>query len=137
MKKHILKKKLPAFTLQELLIVLVIVGILVLLALPNLMPKISEAKAQEAKLQLKHLHTLQKSYFFMYSKYSSSFEDIGFEHSKLTTDNGTANYQIEIVEASNTGFKAKATAITDFDADGQFNTWEVDQDMNLKETQKD
>lgn len=38
-----------AFSLPELLVVLVIIGILVLVALPNLMPLISRAKATEAK----------------------------------------------------------------------------------------
>ncbi len=137
MKNSLFLKKIPAFTLTELLVVLVIIGILVLLALPNLMPKISEAKAQEAKLQLKHIHTLEKSFFYMNSKYSSLPEDIGFEQSKLTSEGGNANYKIEILEATNTSFKARATAVTDFDGDGQFNVWEVDQEMNLKETTKD
>lgn len=37
--------RLRAFSLPELLVVLVIIGILVLIALPNLMPLISRAKA--------------------------------------------------------------------------------------------
>ena len=48
-------KKLKAFTLMELLIVLIIIGILVLLALPNLMPLISKAKSTEAQLQLQQI----------------------------------------------------------------------------------
>ncbi|MBY0425126.1 MAG: prepilin-type N-terminal cleavage/methylation domain-containing protein, partial [Cytophagales bacterium] len=91
------KGNLAAFTLTELLVVLVIVGILVLLALPNLMPLISKAKSTEAKVQLEHLHTLEKSYFFEHSKYSTSLEDIGFVQEKLTTEgtDGKANYRIE------------------------------------------
>ena len=52
---------LDAFSLPELLVVLVIIGILVLIALPNLMPLISRAKAAEAQQQLTFLHTLQRS----------------------------------------------------------------------------
>ncbi len=130
-------KRVPGFSLPELLIVLVIIGILVLLALPNLMPLISKTKATEAQLQLGHLHTLEKTYFYMYSKYSSDLEEIGFEQEKLVTDGGKANYQIEVVDAGVTTFTARATAVVDFDGDGVFNVWEVDQDKNMKEVVKD
>lgn len=130
-------KKLKAFTLSELLMVLAIIGILVLLALPSLLPLISRTKALEAQLQLKHLLQLQKSYFFVHSKYSNSIDEIGFEQAKLVTDNGHANYKIEIVEASAKSFKALATSITDFDQDGTYNVWEVDANENLKEVTKD
>ena len=43
-------KGLRAFSLPEMLVVLVIIGILVLIALPNLMPLISKAKAMGAWL---------------------------------------------------------------------------------------
>lgn len=133
MKRH----RLQAFSLTELLIALAIVGILVLIALPNLMPLISETKSTEAKLQLKHLYTLEKRYFYINSKYSTDLIELGFEHAKLVTEGGNANYQIEIEEASAGTFKATATAITDFDQDGQFNLWEIDQEQKLKEVTKD
>ena len=129
--------RLKAFTLSELLVVLVIVGILILLALPNLMPLISKAKSTEAQLQLEHLYTLEKNYFYMYSKYSSSFDDIGFEHEKLITNGGNANYRIEIIEATTSGFKAKAIAVVDFDGDRTYNEWEIDQEKKLREVTKD
>lgn len=135
MKKRLLKVR--AFTLSELLVVLVIIGILVLIALPNLMPLISRAKATEAKMQLTHLHNLEKNYFYMYSKYSSDFIEIGYEHEKLVSEDGNANYKIEILDASLTTFKARATAVADFDGDGTFNVWEIDQDKKLKEVTKD
>ena len=137
MNKIKIKTKVKAFTLTELLVVLVIIGILVLLALPNLMPLISKAKSTEAQLQLEHLHTLQKSHFYLHSKYSPSLEDLSYEHAKLVTEGGTGNYQIEVVEASTTAFKARATAVADFDGDGSFNVWEIDQDKQLKEVAKD
>lgn len=132
------KALFPGFTLTELLIALVIVGILVLIAYPNLMPLISSAKSTEAKLQLEHVHNLEKSHFYMYSKYSPDLNEIGFEQERLTSeDGGRANYKIEIVTATNTTFKATATAIVDFDGDGNINVWEIDQDKSLKEVTKD
>ena len=83
-----------------MLVVLVIIGILVLIALPNLMPLISKAKAMEAQQQLAFVHTLQKSYFYTYSRYSDSLDEIGFEQQPLVTEEGNANYRIEIVYPS-------------------------------------
>lgn len=128
---------LRAFTLTELLVVLVIIGILVLLAMPNLMPLISKAKSTEAQLQLKQIHTLEKTFFYMHSKYSEDLATIDFEQSKLTTDGGQANYQVEIVEAGITNFLARATAVVDFDGDGVLSVWEIDQDNVLREVTKD
>ncbi|MDR2292327.1 MAG: prepilin-type N-terminal cleavage/methylation domain-containing protein [Prevotellaceae bacterium] len=132
-----MKKKLKAYSLSELLIVLVIIGILILVALPNLMPLISRAKSTEAQQQLAFLHTLEKNHFYTYSRYSLSLEEVGFEQQPLVSNGGNANYLIEIVEASEQGFKATATAIVDFDGDGIFNVWEIDQDKKLIEKVKD
>lgn len=129
--------KLQAFNLTELLVVLVIVGILVLLALPVLMPLITKAKSTEAQLQLKHIFTLEQSHFYLRSKYSADFNEIDYEHVKLVTEGGNGNYKIEIVDAGTNTFKARATAVVDFDGDGVFNVWEIDQDQNLKEVTKD
>lgn len=129
--------RINAFSLPELLVVLVIIGILVLIALPNLMPLISKAKSTEAQQQLTFLHSLQKNNFYTYSKYNNSLEELGFEQQKLTTEGGQANYIIEIIEASESGFKAIATSVVDFDGDGIYNTWEINQDKELKETIKD
>lgn len=130
-------KKLKAFSLPELLVVLVIIGILVLIALPNLMPLISKAKSTEAQQQLVFLHTLQKSNFYTYSRYSTSLDELGFEQSKLVSNGGNANYKIEIIDANEKGFRATATAVVDFDGDGVFNVWEINQDKELKEITKD
>lgn len=131
------RQYVKAFTLTELLVVLIIIGILVLLALPSLMPLIARAKSTEAKLQLTHLQTLQKNHFYIHSRYSSDLAELGFEQQKLTTDGGTANYLVEIIEATPTSFKGRATSVVDFDGDGLFNVWEIDENRNLVETIND
>lgn len=136
-KLYVHQKKLKAFNLQELMVVLVIIGILILIALPSLMPLISKAKSIEAQVQLKHIHNIQRTHFFMYSKYSADFNELGFEIPKNVTENGKSNYQYEIISATNNTFKAQATAVTDFDGDGIFNVWEIDQEQQLKEMVKD
>lgn len=132
--------KVKGFTLSELLVVLVIIGVLILMALPSLMPLISKTRSLEAKQGLKHVHTLQKTYFYEYARFGQSLDQIGFESENLSTDPdnpGNANYYIEIVEATPNTYLARATAVVDFDADGQINVWEVDQLGNIREVTKD
>ena len=131
--------KVKAYTLTEILVVLVIIGILVLLALPNLMPLITKAKTTEAKMQLEHAHQMEKAYFYEHSKYSNNLAEIGFTQEKLTTDgaDGKANYRLEVVSSTASNFLVRATAVVDFDGDGTFNVWEIDQEKNLKETVQD
>ena len=136
-KHKIVRKKIPAFNMQELLVVLVIIGILILIALPNLMQIISKTKALEAQNHLMHVYSLERNYFFMYSKYSNELSAIDFLPEKTVKNGGTSNYEYQIVEASNNSFKAKAIAVTDFDGDGVFNIWEIDQNKNLREVVKD
>jgi type IV pilus assembly protein PilE len=130
-------KKIKAFSLQELLVVLVIIGILLLLALPRLMPLISKTKSIEAQTQLKHLYSLQRQYFYLHSTYSLEYSELGFEPPATVQEQGNANYRYEIIQANHNEFKASATAVTDFDGDGIFNVWEIDQNMHLKERIKD
>tara|TARA_R110002074_G_scaffold5143_5_gene25267 strand:- start:9075 stop:9512 length:438 start_codon:yes stop_codon:yes gene_type:complete len=133
----IFKRKVPALNLQETLIVLAIIGILLLLALPNLMPLITKAKSIEAQTQLKAIYNTQTTHRYMYSKYSNDLNELDFVAPKTVKENGTANYSYEIISADNASFKAKAVAITDFDGDGIFNVWEIDEQGNPKQIIKD
>jgi len=123
-------RKIPAFNLQEMLIVLAILGILLLIALPNFMPLISKTKAQEAKIQLKYIANLQKQYQYLNSKYTMDFNQLDFEKPITVLNGGTSNYKYEVVEASVNNFVVRATAVVDFDGDGVFNVWEIDRNDN-------
>jgi len=130
-------KKIPSVNLQETLIALAIVGIVLLLAMPNLMPLITKAKAVEAQTQLKAIYNAQTTHNYMYSKFSADFNELDFVAPKTVKENGTANYRYEIVSADNQTFKARAEAITDFDGDGVLNVWEIDEQGNPKQIIKD
>ena len=125
------------FSLTELLVVLVIIGVLVLLALPRLMPVVTKAKTVEAKLNLKQVYMLEKSYKFEHDVYSSNLSEIGFEQEKLVKDGGTARYIIKIDKADQNSFSASATSTIDFNNNGTFNVWEVDESGLIKETTPD
>lgn len=130
-------KQLKGMTLIELLLVLALIGILLSMAVPKLMPLIGRTKSLEAQMQLKHIVNLEKNYFYINSKYTSSMDEIGYEQLKLVTQDGKANYKIEIVEANANSFIAKAVSVTDFDQDGQLNVWQINQDEEIKEITKD
>lgn len=126
-----------AYSMTEILIVLCIIGILLLMVLPSQTSVITQAKSIEAQSMLNHLYGLQKNYFFKHSRYTSDFDELGFEPSLTIDQGGQAVYRIEISEASTNSFKATATSLSDFDGDGSYNTWEIDDKKQLKEIVKD
>lgn len=120
------------FTLVELLVVIVVIGILATLTIPRFLRTTTRAKETEAKLMLREIYNLERAHYLENDVYSLSFESIGFDQEKLVTDGGNARYRIEITEVSDTGFVATATSVVDFDKDGTFNVWSIDHKNNLK-----
>lgn len=121
------------FSMTELMVVLVIIGVLVLLALPKLMPLVTKAKTTEAKLMLRQMYTLQQSYKYEHDRYSIILSDISFEQEKLISEGGQARYKIDIISADEKTFTAQAVSTVDYDDDGTFNVWVVDQTGMIKE----
>jgi type IV pilus assembly protein PilE len=121
------------FTLTELLVVLVIIGILVGLTVPKYMNTTTRAKATEAKLMLKEVYNLQKAYYLENDAYAPTLDATGFEQEPLKTEGGKARYKIALVEVGETGWKATAKAVVDFDKDGVFNVWSIDEKDDLKQ----
>src|SRR3989338_65379 len=129
--------RLKAFSLAEVLIVLAIMGILIMLVVPNQTGIATRTKSMEAQQELRMLHNLQYAYFFQFSKYSQDLKEINYLPHKLNTEGGTANYRISITEASPAGFKGRAESVVDFNGDGKMNIWEIDQEGQPKEVQPD
>ena len=128
---------LQAFTLTELMVVLVIIGILMLVALPVFDDLFGDAYSVEAQNQLKYLQSRQQTFYQKNFRYAESLAEIGFTQPQTLYEEGDARYSYEITTASKTGFIARAVAIADFDQDGNVNIWEIDQDGRLKEVISD
>jgi type IV pilus assembly protein PilE len=125
------------FSLTELLVVIVIIGILAALSLPKFMSVITRAKSTEAKLMLKQVYQLEKTFYMENDAYSNNLGVIGFEHEIVKTDGGPARYRIEIAEITPAGFIATATSVVDFDKDGVLNVWSINQAGLLLEVTAD
>ena len=126
-------QKLKAFTLTELMVVLVIIGILMLVALPVFDDLFGDAYSIEAQNQLKYLQSREQAYYQKNFTYTADFQQIGYTPPKTLHEEGDARYTYEVIQAGKTNFLAQATAIADFDKDGNINIWEIDQEGRIRE----
>ena len=128
------KTKLKAFSMNEILIVLVIVGILSTIAIVGYIDYIKGAYQLEAKTNLKAIKTRQDNYHMTKFEYSSDLSKIRFIQPEKEADGGTSVYTYEIVEADKNTFIAQATADKDYDGDGIFEIIEINQKgkINIK-----
>ncbi len=137
MKKKGMKKKLDGFTLQELLVVLTIIGVLILMAVPTYNALFGNVYKKEAQSILKNIHATMESHKRLNLGYSDNFDEIGMDIPLTIDEGGDARYTYSIVSADRHGFLARAEAIEDFDGDGDISVLEIDETGKVLEVVKD
>ena len=90
-----------AFTLVELMIVVVIVGILVTIVVPNFKNTKGKANAAALRTDLRNLATAEESYFYSNGRYTTAIDSVPFK--------GSPGIQITIVEGDARGWSAEVT----------------------------
>jgi len=133
------KNYTKALTLIELLIVLVVMGILTALALPRFLQIQSRVKASEARGMLKAALVLEKAYCAQHGRYCASLDSVGLVQLPMVTDRpaGRARFRLAVPVASETELRVTATSVVDFDGDGRYNVWIIDQTGKLEELVSD
>ena len=129
------------FTLIELMIVVVIIGILAALAIPRFMAATTKSKQSEAKGILKQIYTMERTY----RQANNTYWGAGVSADAANPDNfatigvqimPSAKYVYEIVTADATDLLVTATATT-LDDDATEDVWEIDDLGNLVCTSDD
>lgn len=96
-----------------------------------------EILKEEATKSLSKVYELEMAYKEMFGHYTDNLYTLVFIQDTLVTEGGEANYLISLLEATDSTFVATAVSVVDFDRDGQFNTWTVNEMGIITEIVKD
>lgn len=86
---------------------------------------------------LNKVYELEMAYKEMFGHYTDNLYALVFIQDTLVTEGGEANYQISLLEVTDSTFIATVISVVDFDRDGQFNTWTVNETGIITEIVKD
>ena len=125
-----MKRFRRGFSLLEVMIVVVIIGILATLAYPSLEGYLQRSKQTEAKVGLSAVYTAQKIYFAINQTYADSLSNLDVQ---LETG-GSSRYSITLTGSSSS---FTATAKGNLDDDAVLDNWTIDQNKTLQNTVSD
>ena len=117
-----IRKRFHGFSLMEVMIVVVIIGILAALAYPTLEKYLKIARQTEAKTNLSAIYTAQKIYFTLNQSYTKDINELD-----LSLAQGLYTYTIQ--DASTSTFKAQAEG--NIDDDEALDIWTIEQNKIL------
>ena len=117
------RKRFHGFSLMEVMIVVVIIGILAALAYPNLEKYLKRARQTEAKTNFSAIYTAQKIYFTLHQSYAEDINELD-----LSLAQGDP-YIFTIQEASTSTFKAQDEE--NIDDDDALDFWTIEQNKIL------
>ena len=76
---------------------------------------------------LNKVYELEMAYKEMFGHYTDNLYALVFIQDTLVTEGGKANYKVSLLEVTDSTFIATAISVVDFDRDGKFNTWTVNE----------
>lgn len=82
---------------------------------------------EEVTVVLNKVYELEMAYKEMFGHYTDNIYALVFIQDTLVTEGGEANYLISSLSVTDSTFTATAVSVVDFDRDGQFNTWTVNE----------